>query len=214
MVILVALSGSVSVYAESNSIPKWIKGVASFWANDQISDEEFIDALTFLINQNIIKIDSRDSVASDVDDTQDETVNAQQAQLTSCIDMEISSIGLVRDMINYTNSKNLPLNSYDVDYSASLLDELALITQQSVLQGCTDLVIPMYLDPQLNTKGRDLINYALDSINLHGYDEPEYCGIEPRCLMSIISLTTLGQNSVMDDMVLLASFLQLDVLIS
>ena len=38
------------------SIPSWIKGVAGFWADDQISDNEFISALQYLMVQGILVI--------------------------------------------------------------------------------------------------------------------------------------------------------------
>ena len=46
-------------YAQTNSlIPSWIKNTASFWVNDQISDQEFLTALQFLINEGILVIPS------------------------------------------------------------------------------------------------------------------------------------------------------------
>jgi len=41
-------------------IPSWIKNSAGWWADDKISDMEFILSLQFLIKNNIIKIDSVD----------------------------------------------------------------------------------------------------------------------------------------------------------
>lgn len=49
----------VPVYAqETTEIPAWVKGVAGFWAEDKISDSEFAEGITFLIEQQIIVIDS------------------------------------------------------------------------------------------------------------------------------------------------------------
>ena len=36
------------------SIPAWVKGIAGFWAEDKISDQEFGEGLSFLIDQGII----------------------------------------------------------------------------------------------------------------------------------------------------------------
>lgn len=44
-------------YAES-SIPSWIKNNAKFWANGDISDNEFITAIQWLIDNNILKVNS------------------------------------------------------------------------------------------------------------------------------------------------------------
>ena len=45
--------------AQTNSlIPSWIKNTASFWVDDQITDQEFLTALQFLINEGILVIPS------------------------------------------------------------------------------------------------------------------------------------------------------------
>ena len=40
------------------NIPKWIKNNAGFWANGQISDQDFVSGIQYLINQKIMKIPS------------------------------------------------------------------------------------------------------------------------------------------------------------
>lgn len=42
--------------ASKYEIPSWIKGVAGFWAEGKISDADFIEGLSFLINSGIIKV--------------------------------------------------------------------------------------------------------------------------------------------------------------
>ena len=37
-------------------IPSWIKNLAMFWANDQITDEEFGTSITYLIDRQVIKV--------------------------------------------------------------------------------------------------------------------------------------------------------------
>ena len=45
------------INAQQNyDIPEWVRIVAGFWAEEKISDAEFSQALTFLINQEIIKV--------------------------------------------------------------------------------------------------------------------------------------------------------------
>ena len=53
-----------SVFAEEN-VPSWIKNTAGWWADDLISDNEFANALEFLINEGIIKIDATSGEKSD-----------------------------------------------------------------------------------------------------------------------------------------------------
>ena len=41
---------------EGTQIPNWIKNVAGWWANDEISEIEFLSGIEYLINNNIISI--------------------------------------------------------------------------------------------------------------------------------------------------------------
>ena len=40
----------------SHSIPGWVKGVAAWWAQGKISDDDFVSAIKFLVQQGIIKL--------------------------------------------------------------------------------------------------------------------------------------------------------------
>ncbi|MBI3622549.1 hypothetical protein HY212_00525 [Candidatus Pacearchaeota archaeon] len=40
----------------SHSIPGWVRGIAGWWAQGKISDDEFVSAIKFLIHQGIIKV--------------------------------------------------------------------------------------------------------------------------------------------------------------
>jgi len=42
--------------AQDAQIPDWIKNVAGWWANGEISENQFLDAIGYLINNNIISI--------------------------------------------------------------------------------------------------------------------------------------------------------------
>jgi len=44
-------------YAESESIPPWVKNTAGWWANNEISEDEFVNAIEFLVNKNIIYVE-------------------------------------------------------------------------------------------------------------------------------------------------------------
>lgn len=47
----------IPVFAqESSSIPPWVKGVANWWVQGKISDDEFLKAVEFLINEGFIQI--------------------------------------------------------------------------------------------------------------------------------------------------------------
>jgi hypothetical protein len=59
LLLLVIVSGisitSISAQSQYN-IPAWVKGIAGFWAEDKITDDEFGEGLAFLIDNEIIKI--------------------------------------------------------------------------------------------------------------------------------------------------------------
>lgn len=46
----------VTVSAQQTSIPGWIKNIAGFWADDQTSDDDFVNAIEYLIGEGIINV--------------------------------------------------------------------------------------------------------------------------------------------------------------
>ncbi len=50
------LSVSVVSAQSSSQIPPWIKTAVTFWANDQISDQEFIDVIQYFVENEIITV--------------------------------------------------------------------------------------------------------------------------------------------------------------
>jgi len=52
----ISLITILSISAEQSLIPAWIKTTASFWVNDQVSDQEFLNAIQFLINNGMIEV--------------------------------------------------------------------------------------------------------------------------------------------------------------
>jgi len=58
--------------AQDTQIPNWIKNVADWWADDQISENEFVTGIEYLINNNIILLDfvpCNDKIQSQYGDT-------------------------------------------------------------------------------------------------------------------------------------------------
>ena len=48
--------GFGGAYAQSEAIPGWIKNIAGLWSEDKMTDSEFVAAIEFLIEQNIIQV--------------------------------------------------------------------------------------------------------------------------------------------------------------
>jgi len=71
--ILVFSVSLVSISAQGKyDIPAWVKGVAGFWAEDKITDDDFGEGLSFLINQGIIKIPEIELLKQKVSDLEKE----------------------------------------------------------------------------------------------------------------------------------------------
>ena len=55
--IVIASVSISSISAQSQyEIPSWVKGIAGFWAEGNISDEEFGEGISFLIENQVIKV--------------------------------------------------------------------------------------------------------------------------------------------------------------
>ena len=74
-------STSLSFSAEEELLPSWIKNTAGFWADNQISDIEFMNAIEFLIGADIIKVP--EAIAQEVP-------NAIAQEVSEAISQEVS----------------------------------------------------------------------------------------------------------------------------
>jgi len=52
----------LAVTAQSDAIPSWIKNTAGWWAEDQISETEFVNSMEYLIDSGIIQVSSQQGV--------------------------------------------------------------------------------------------------------------------------------------------------------
>jgi plastocyanin len=50
---------------DAKSIPVWVKNIGQFWCSNQINDSEFVNAIQFLISDQIIKVTSKNLSGSD-----------------------------------------------------------------------------------------------------------------------------------------------------
>lgn len=56
--VLISTVSVTTVYAQESLLPGWIKTIAGFWSDNQISDEEFVGALQYLVKEGILVIPS------------------------------------------------------------------------------------------------------------------------------------------------------------
>jgi len=135
IVIAVLISGVsiTSISAQSQSeIPSWVKGVADFWVKGEISDSDFGESISFLIEEKIIQVEM-----SKVDDTEAvnkimnlEIENKELKNTINSIERDVDTkqqtiwnlldeIKILREQI----SDSTP-DTYDTDTSQLTLDEL------------------------------------------------------------------------------------------
>jgi len=50
--------------ASGESVPNWVKNTAGWWATDSISEKEFVNAIEFLVNDDIIQVDTTQSTTT------------------------------------------------------------------------------------------------------------------------------------------------------
>jgi len=57
---------SITAYAQTSTIPDWVKNNAKWWSDGQIGESDYISSLQYLINQGIIKIPITEVTATKV----------------------------------------------------------------------------------------------------------------------------------------------------
>ncbi len=128
---VIAVSLLSFTYAQTNSlIPSWIKNTAGFWVDEQISDQEFLNALQFLVNEGILIIpsDTDESLETEVleidaiDDESKENLDhnldlivfkiqkmqelAKNTELVKAIKDSNSQFGTLEEPYEYINEKD------------------------------------------------------------------------------------------------------------
>ena len=83
--------------AESSEyvIPTWVKGIAGFWVEDRITDQDFGDGLAFLITERIIEVPLLESLQDQVTDLENQVElleNQNQELEDENIDLKIQRI--------------------------------------------------------------------------------------------------------------------------
>ena len=67
VIFTVSLLSISSISAQSSSeIPSWIKTAVTFWANDQISDQEFINVIQYFVENEVIQIPQNTDVVENL----------------------------------------------------------------------------------------------------------------------------------------------------
>ncbi len=109
----------VTISAQSTEIPAWVKGVANFWAEGNITDNEFGEAITFLIEQEIIKVEIPTKESPELQNriTQLESENNKLENEISNLKNENSKLKQQINSFQKTESETPPKTSSDEGFS-------------------------------------------------------------------------------------------------
>lgn len=95
IIVSFVLGMSITAYAQTTSIPRWIKNTALLWGQRQISDNEFINAIQWLVDNGMIKLPSTQQSSSQTSAPSTASVNntpapTQQVVFAPCSSVDIS----------------------------------------------------------------------------------------------------------------------------
>ena len=66
LIALIGFSASVSFGEEEQfSIPNWIKETAGFWSQNEISDQDFLNSVAYLINNDLLYVEELENVKTE-----------------------------------------------------------------------------------------------------------------------------------------------------
>ena len=57
-ILLISISGLIIPSTFAESVPSWVKNTAGWWATDVISETEFVNAIEYLVKEDIIQVDA------------------------------------------------------------------------------------------------------------------------------------------------------------
>ena len=149
---VVLLSVSVtSISAQSKyDIPAWVKGVAGFWSEGKISNDEFGDGLSFLIDNNIIKVPKIKELESKNTNLQSENTKQQ------------SEIAKLKNDIVKLQSENTKLQSGNTQPTQN--------PTMTDAERCSQVPKPSIDLHGCNLSGLDFSGANLNGANLSGAD--------------------------------------------
>ncbi|MCH7560608.1 MAG: hypothetical protein IIC67_04430 [Thaumarchaeota archaeon] len=133
---VVFLFSSVSIYAQTQyDIPAWFKGVAGFWAEDKISDNEFGEGVTFLIDSGIIKVPKIQELENKIAQLEDENAELRKIK------------GIPRPETTSPQESIISIQTDSSNYDEG--DMIVVSGNVSEIIGSTPLTLQLFLDESL-----------------------------------------------------------------
>ncbi len=141
---------------EDYNIPSWVKEVAGFWVQGEITDSDFGESLSFLIDNEILKIPKIKSLQNEIERLESENKNLRRNDMTNLLYSsypEIKGLSVGRSFHDEFNRATLnPKGGYSI-YTTTVSGEGKsgnyLGTHRSLLLLTTGGTIGDYVDVRL-----------------------------------------------------------------
>jgi len=118
-ILLVSVSAS---FADTQSVPEWVKNNALWYGQGIVSEDEFLNVVKFLIENDIIEIESTDTKSSEILDASIIIPNGNS---------DIESVGFYLPLnleiprgtsVTWTNDDSVPHTIQSLDESGEVID--------------------------------------------------------------------------------------------
>jgi len=149
-----------SISAQSQyDIPAWVKGIAGFWAEDKITDSEFGEGLSYLIDNEIIKIPLIQELESKINQIQSEN-NRLEGEITNLKSQNID----LQNKLNQLTTTSIPQSSNEITSKPQSDLNYPKVTKRINGDKATQTILALFeFDENLTrTQKNELINNAVD----------------------------------------------------
>lgn len=131
LIFLIPLVFSIGIFpviltasAQSSDVPDWVKNNAKWWSEKKVSEQEYLDAIKFLIDNQIIKVQTSSPPLAE---PENDLVSTDETYLKS-IQVEFAGGDLTKTITIDTFSR------YESGKDATLIDQQAKLGYQSYFQ--------------------------------------------------------------------------------
>jgi len=197
-ILLVSILMIPNAFAEN--VPEWVKSTAGWWATDAISETEFVNAIEFLIKENIIQVNvSQTSETSQgVPDWVKNTAGWWATDVISETEFVNAIAYLIKNGIVMISSLDEKYNlcSDTNELSAEIRMQTKLVIKEEWRQLCYDFYDNSYAGYEAITKQESV------QLNSHGFRGPEITKEKPDNTYRIFAVggsTTHGLSLVADN---------------
>lgn len=150
IVLLVSVSAS---FADAESIPPYIKNIASWYGEGTISETEFLNAIKFLIENNILVIESVDTGSSKILDASVTIPNGNFSMEGTGFYLPLNLEISIGTTVTWVNDDSVPHNIQSLDEYGNVID--------------------WFNSPPLNTG--DKFEFTFEETGVYNY----YCSFHP-----------------------------------